>query len=377
MRYLNYLFMLLCFFVCPYSAQCNEQKTNKRLSQYNHISKKLIALDDEEIRSLLQQGRPLKSSWGAVAKVEIGGVPLFVKLIPLNHLESEPQNIKSTENFFGLPLYYQYGVGSGGFNTWREVSAHLMTSDWVLTGENQNFPLMYHWRIIEIQDEKPLANEEEIKKYVSNWENSLAIEARVRANQQTSKYVVLLMEYLPETLKSWLKKQFQKGNDAIDQSIAMVDRNLQETVSFLNKKGVIHFDAHFLNILTDGERLYLTDFGLTTSSWFALSKEEQLFLQLHANYDRYFVTTKLANWIVGELFGRDRINEILQNYVEGRLPILPDRLTPYISLKIKHYAPLALRMNRFLEEMAHKSKQTPYPADELDRLWAEIQTKSN
>jgi hypothetical protein len=35
--------------------------------------------------------------------------------VPLTDLEQLPQHFMSTANIFGLPLSYQYGVGSAGF----------------------------------------------------------------------------------------------------------------------------------------------------------------------------------------------------------------------------------------------------------------------
>jgi tRNA A-37 threonylcarbamoyl transferase component Bud32 len=34
----------------------------------------------------------------------------------------------------------------------------------------------------------------------------------------------------------------------------------------MNSNGLMHFDAHFQNILTDGQRLYLADLGLSSPS---------------------------------------------------------------------------------------------------------------
>ena len=41
-----------------------------------------------------------------------------------------------------------------------------------------------------------------------------------------------------------------------------VERNLRAGVAFMTSHGLHHFDAHFKNVLTDGHRLYFTDFGL-------------------------------------------------------------------------------------------------------------------
>lgn len=373
---MKYLFLFIALFgsIINYCVANDYSKDrDMRLSKYNYVSKYMQSLSNDEVLKLLKQGKPLHSGYGSTIKLEIEGIPIFVKQVPLNEIEGKPQNIQSTANLFNLPLYYQYGVGSGGFSVWRELSAHAMTTGWVLAKESQNFPLMYHWRILDNFQEKKPFDEDEFNNHVTYWENSLEIGQRVKANQQALSNVVIFIEYIPETLKSWLNKEFKKGNIAIDKAIAMVEENLQAASLFLNKKGMLHFDAHFHNILTDGEHLYFSDFGLAISSQFNLSKEESKFFQIHSNYDRYYVATKLTNWIVSNTFGKDCVDETLKLYAEGKTPSsLPETLTPYLSSIIKRYAPIALRMNLLFEALMKKTKKEPYPADELDEIWNQV-----
>ena len=63
----------------------------------------------------------------------------------------------------------------------------------------------------------------------------------------------------------------------------MVEQNLRTTVAFMKSSGLFHFDAHLGNILTDGEQLYLTDFGLATCPRFDLSAEEADFLAINVS----------------------------------------------------------------------------------------------
>ncbi len=343
-----------------------------RYSRYNYISQHLEKLNDESISALLEQGTSLHSGWGSSVKLEIDGIPIFVKKVPLNEVEGSPENIRSTKNLFDIPLYYQYGVGSGGFSVWRELSAHIMSTEWVLSRDNKNLPLMYHWRIINNSDEKAQLDEEELKNYVKYWGDSSAIEERVRANHHAPAFVALFIEYIPDTLNTWLSKQLSNGDGSIDKAIEMVERNLRDTIAFINSKGMLHFDAHFHNILTDGEQLYFSDFGLATSSQFALSKEELQFFQNHQNYDRCYVVTTLTSWIISRLFGKDRVDEVLHDYANGKTPLLlPEALTPYLSSVVKRYARITLKMNTFFKTLREENKQAPYPADELEQLWIE------
>ena len=62
----------------------------------------------------------------------------------------------------------------------------------------------------------------------------------------------------------------------------MVERKLDAGTAFMNARGLLHFDAHFDNILTDGQRLYFADYGLALSSRFDLSEDEATFFDRHA-----------------------------------------------------------------------------------------------
>ena len=347
-----------------------DKTQDARTARYNHLSKSLETLSDNELAILLKRGTPLHSGNGTSIKIEIDGIPIFVKLIPLNEIEGASETIRSTENLFKLPLYYQYGVGSEGFSVWREVSAHVMSTNWVLESENQNFPLTYHWRILKNSlDKKPL-DEEGFKKNVAYWNDSSVIGQRIRANHDASTHVVLFVEYIPQTVRSWLSEQFAKGGDSFDEAIEMVEKNLLETTEFMNAKGMLHFDAHFKNILTDGKRLYFSDFGLATSSQFALSKEEEEFFHNHQNYDRCFVVTNLTHCILSNVFGKERVNEVVQEYAHGKTPlVVPETLTPRLTSIVKRYAPIALKMSQFFDVLINQTKNTPYPAEELEQLW--------
>src|SRR4051812_17583845 len=79
---------------------------------------------------------------GCAAKTdrESDGVPVFLKRLPLTDVEVEHPG--STRNWFKLPTYYSYGVGSAGFGSWREVVAHRVT-----TGV-PGFPELLHDRVM-------------------------------------------------------------------------------------------------------------------------------------------------------------------------------------------------------------------------------------
>lgn len=346
-----------------------------RLTRYERLSKHIESLDDDALTKILDQGESIHSGWAKAAKIMVDGTPVFVKKLPLNEVEGRPENINSTRNLFDLPTFYQYGVGSGGFSIWREVEAHKITTNWVLQGDSQNFPMMYHSRILKNTHECPPMNEEKLATHVKYWEGSEAIGNRRRANHCAPAYVAVFLEYLPYNVNDWLEETIKTKGD-LYKAFAMIEKNLIDTTAFMKSKRMLHFDAHFKNILTDGERLYFSDFGLTTSTDFSLSEKELQFFRDHQNYDRCYVLTELVDriiyylWDIGSVekeLQESSMDSILEIYAKGEVPsTLPIKVTPNISSLLIRYAPLCHRMNSFFYVLRKRTKNEPYPAKELD-----------
>jgi hypothetical protein len=138
---------------------------------------------------------------------------------------------------------------------------HTMTTNWVLAAEHEGFPLMYHWRVL--PDSTPLPEElADIERAVAYWGGGSQVRRRIHALQQSSASVTLFVEYIPQNLHQWLGTQVKAGDQTANRACAMVERELAAGTSFMNSCGLLHFDAHFENILTDGQRLYFADYGL-------------------------------------------------------------------------------------------------------------------
>ncbi|MGW6062044.1 protein kinase family protein [Streptomyces sp. NPDC055189] len=258
---------------------------------------------------------------GKAALLEIDGVPVFVKRVPLTDLERRPENAGSTANVFGLPVFCQYGIGGPGFGAWRELAVHTRTTDWVLSGACEGFPLMYHWRVL--PDSTPLPAElADVDRAVAYWGGGSQVRTRIEALRQSSASVALFLEYIPQNLHQWLGEQLTAGADAAERACTMVERNLEAGTAFMNARGLLHFDAHFENILTDGRRLYFADYGLAISSRFQLSRQEADFFDRHRTYDRVYALTYLVNWLVTALYGygRDDREARIRAYARGELP---------------------------------------------------------
>lgn len=271
-----------------------------RLARYETVSTRLALLSDRDLAALLAGATTAGTGiGGATAMLDLDGVPVFVKQVPLTDLERRPEHLRSTANLFGLPTFYQYGIGSAGFGVWRELAVHVMTTNWVLTDQCPGFPLLYHWRTLPRVPVPPTPEDRaELEYLVGYWEASPAVRARLTALTEASASVVLFTEYVPQTVSSWLRGRSTE--------YSFVERSVRAGVAFMNAHGLLHFDAHFDNLLTDGRRVYFADFGLAVHSGFALSDEETAFLRRHLTYDRFATAMYLVQWLVTNVCGVPR-----------------------------------------------------------------------
>lgn len=346
------------------------QNTNtaERLTTYSALSTELALLNDCCLVALLEKATPLGTSiCGTTVLLNLSNTPVFVKKIRLTDIERQAENVMSTANLFNLPMYFQYGIGSQGFGAWRELAAHTMSTNWVLSGECLNFPLMYHWRILpRLSHEEPSKEElMELETNVAFWEGSQAVRARMLANLHASTEIVLFLEYMPENLHQWLQKQIAQGGQVAESACIMVEENLHTITSFINSQSLLHFDAHFWNILTDGQRLYFSDFGLAISNRFELSKVEKDFFKHHHNYDRCYTMAFFVQYILNQFFGAENYDTILHEFAtENPSKTLPSAIAEIVT----RYAKMTVVMNKFHRILKTESKETPYPVDELERL---------
>ncbi|MCR6485153.1 hypothetical protein M8542_20190 [Amycolatopsis sp. OK19-0408] len=298
-----------------------------RLARHDQIAAALAAAPDD----LLDTARPLGAGiGGSTWLLTVAGEPVFVKRVALTDLEVRHEG--STAELHGLPPWYHYGVGSAGISAWRELSAHLAATEWVRTGQCENFPLLHHWRV---RPGLPRPRTD-IEEDVAFWHGDPGVRRRLSALTESTTDLVLFLEYFPRNLADWL------GDNPA--GLGPAHRDLRAATDFLAGQGVQHFDAHFANILTDGDRLYLGDFGLMAMPEFELSSAEAEFLDDHSRHDQAYVLARLTNWAV-----RNDLDE----------PDLRDR-----------YAALAEVVNDFYFALHTESRKTPYPRDEIARQLA-------
>lgn len=341
-----------------------------RAERFGLISTHLALASNPAIIDLLATAQNSGKSIGGVTHtLDLLGTKIFVKKIRLTDLERLPENRHSTANLFELPMFYQYGIGSAGFGAWRELAVHTMTTNWVLTGECPNFPLMYHWRILPSAHKDPTELElEKLEKDVHYWDDSEQVRTRLRAILDASSEIVIFMEFFPETVDAWLTKKLQLNNDDSDKACLMVQAEQQKVMTFMNQRGLLHFDAHFKNILTEGEQLYFSDFGLAISTQFELSAEEIRFFQLNQSYDRFYAVVHLIRFIMMTVYGPEQWQSKLSDALTGK----NDQLSQELLAFIRPLVPITLLMDDFFDKLIHESKLTLYPAKELELLEIEL-----
>jgi hypothetical protein len=352
-----------------------DRSHSARLASYGAVSTSLALLSDRRLGRLMDDAPLIGSGIGGAATLlEIEGIPVFAKRVALTDLERRPENVMSTANTFRLPPFCHYGVGSPGFGVWRELAANAMTTNWVLDRRCETFPLMYHWRVL-AGAVPPSEEHADLDRVVAYWDNSSAVRERLHAIAGSSASVVLFLEFIPQNLHEWLTARLAGGDDAVEAACAMVEEGLRTGISLMNSNGLLHFDAHFRNILTDGRRLYFADFGLATSPRFELSGAELDFLRENSGHDECYAVTELVNGLVTALSGAadpaafdpaDR-NDFVRRCAAGEEPA---DMPPSAAAIIMRYAPIAVVVNDFYWKLHGESRTARYPVDEIQRIRA-------
>lgn len=337
----------------------------QRLRTHAVVSEALAAQSDLELTELVsRRDRQRVGIGGSTHVIQVAGKPVFVKLVRVTDLERAAGS-ECTGNLFGLPTWYQYGVGEGsaGFNAWREVAAHQWTSGWARNGQCDNFPLLYHWRELPRHDLGEAASDRAgIDRAVRFWGASRAVETRLRPLAESRTAVALFLEHIPFVLRRWLTDQLTAGSAQAQTAVMLVDQQLLRAVAYMRSQGMSHFDAHFDNVLTDGHRMYLSDFGLATSRHFQLDSTERDFAALTSDHDLAYCATALVNTIASTLLGfagPDERNDYVRHCsYSGRAA----DLTGALADTVVRYATLATIVNDFYWQLYEGELTAEYPA---------------
>lgn len=330
-----------------------------RRSRHDRVAASLAACADGELAALVRAA-PLHGVGvgGGTSILDVGGVPVFVKRVPITDLELAHPH--STANLFDLPVRWQYGMyrlAGPGFGAWRELAANQRVTEGVLAGDAESFPLLYHWRVL--PGRPPVAVEHlDIDAVVAQFGGNQAVRARFKALAGATASLVLFLEYVPDGLSRWLSDPAGRAST--------VERQLFEMVAFLRRRQLLHLDGHFGNIRADDDRLYLVDFGLATSPRFDLSDAEHDFVARNAGHDADYAAMRLVNWLVTSVCGvpvpaggrpvaRDRFVR------RCALGDLPAEVPLPVAEIIARHAPAAARMNDFCSRLFDGDLHAEYP----------------
>jgi hypothetical protein len=210
--------------------------TGPRRKKYFQLSSQIAQLDNAQLRSLFERSDAHESStgWGTNHTIDFGQTKVFVKRVPVTSMEYANQF--STSNLYNLPTACSYGFGSPGFNVFRELITHIKTTNWVLAGEIAAFPLLYHYRIMPFFQRLRAVEG-------AHWGNNANVKKYGLDKAIANHELVLFLEHVPWVLETWLHENPSK--------LRKVLTDIRTAIDFLRAKGIIHFDAHFRNILTD------------------------------------------------------------------------------------------------------------------------------
>lgn len=324
-----------------------------RLQTREHLAARLTALRDDDLVALLARVDFRRSVHGSQFGILLlDGAKVFVKQIALTAVEQASS--WSTANHFDLPLFYQYGVGSAGFGAWRELAAYRQASDWALTGKCPHFLLLHHWRILHMGRREPLTPDRQswLDRAPDYWGGSQAVRHRLDAIAAAPATITLFLEHAPQTLHEWLEPRLSDASCDAESEATILEfhRQLDEAAAFMNACGMLHFDLHAHNLLTDGVNLYVTDFGLSICEDFDLSLQERAFFENHRLYDRSYV-----RWLFG-----------------GRLApeTNPPSLTPALRALADRCAPTRDVLEAFFRELRGANKTALYPSSSLAATFA-------
>ena len=189
----------------------------------------------------------------------------------------------------------------------------------------------------------------------------------MHALESATSVIALFVEHLPFGLRPWFTEQLAGDAPQAGAAVALVERELLGAVGHLRAHGMSHFDAHLDNVLTDGHRIYLTDFGLATSTRFQLDEAEREFFDVTRDHDLAHCAAALANTVAAtrlDLGGPLGRNEYVRHCaVSGKAAGLHGPLADVVV----RYAGVATVVNDFYRQLHGGELTTVYPAAAIAR----------
>lgn len=269
-----------------------------RIDQARHISEVIAGLDDAGVRTIMDGAKPVGVGIGGATKTAyIGATTVFVKQLLLRSVEEADPT--ATVSRTQLPFVCHYGIGSPTHGVGRELAAHQTISAWVQAGAVDFFPLLLGWRIVDLKCNTDLSafdGHVPERQWGPHWPQ---VKRKVTEMMDASKSVLLFLEYVPETLGTWVHRSLVAGKGA--EVFADAVEQIIEATTWMRTRGFQHFDVHPGNILVEDGRLLFTDFGLALYREFDLTAEERTSVVTHAEYDRDTALMHRFHWTLFEI----------------------------------------------------------------------------
>ena len=312
---------------------------------------RLRAMADEELLASAAAGTP-PTGLGATSTFSLGAGKVFVKRLPLTDIEaSHPY---STRNHFELPTFYAYGVGSAGFGAWRELAA-LQAVRGV-----PGLPDHLHHRVMP-RSSPPQSLPWSEEEYVQYWGGSQAVGRYLQARNSATQELWIVLEHAGSRADLWLAENPEGLNNVLGQVF--------DTIAELRTRHIVHFDAHWGNVVTDGAHCRLVDFGLAMSTDMELSQAERTFLSAHLHYD-YGVVLGYLGLMLAFTLGEEPSSQMLRHHLD-ELDALEGRCPPALLGALDRYRHPTLYMVDFFERIRQPDKHSIYNDEVLADLLLE------
>ena len=209
-----------------------------------------------------------------------------------------------------------------------------------------------------------------LERRVQFWGGSSAVRERIAGLHSPVAEVVLFLECVPLTLREWIWTQHARGAEIFAAALAFTQERLFNTIGFMNGRGVVHFDTHFDNIVTDGERLYFNDFGLALAADFDLGGDEIAFLKRHRDYDRCRAAASFMHAVTTAVFGPGGAPGDWKESLRTALRSDSLPMSPPVAATIQKQGPAALAMLEFSRQLVEEDIRTPYPEERFAQVVA-------
>jgi serine/threonine protein kinase len=133
------------------------------------------------------------------------------------------------------------------------------------------FPILYHYRIIEDDDNTNIETGLD-SKLLKTWDHNDQIVKYLHDRAKSKYKIVMFLEHIPHVAFKYLQSNNNFVEDFYSQTL--------QIVNFLEKNGISHNDSHLGNYLVDDKKIvYLTNFGISLSKDFDLDKHEKKIYQ--------------------------------------------------------------------------------------------------